>query len=363
VSSLRVRLVLATSVVVVLAVVAVGLASSRITREQFRLLERDPGGGPPRGERVEERVFVTGVNRWLLGAVVGSGILAILATALFARRILSPVEALTAAARRMERGDLAARVPEASRDELGALARAFNSMAESLERTEELRRKLVADVAHELRTPLTNIRCELEAIADGLTKPDAPALKSLLEEALLLQRLVDDLQDLALAEAGQLRLHAEAVVLGDEVQRALGLHAARAAATGVTLSTAIPPALPGARADRVRLAQVLRNLLENAVTHTPRGGHVIVSARVEGTDVAVTVRDDGTGIAPEHLPHVFDRFYRADPSRARTTGGAGLGLAIVKQLVEAQGGRVRAESMPGAGSTFTFTLPAFIESS
>jgi len=266
------------------------------------------------------------------------------------------VESLTAAARRMGAGDLSQRVRVSSTDEIGELARAFNAMAEAVERNEALRRNLVSDVAHELRTPLTNLRGQIEALEDGLLAPSADTLRSLHEEILILSRLVNDLQDLALAEAGQLPLHRGRLVLSEAVEGALASIRAGAAERGILLHAEAGPEL-AVDADRERLGQVLRNLLANALTHTPDGGRIEVTARAENGSVSIRVQDTGVGISAEQLPRVFDRFYRADSSRARASGGAGLGLAIVKQLVIAHGGTIGVESEPGRGAAFTFTIP------
>jgi signal transduction histidine kinase len=308
-------------------------------------------------ERLPAAPFILSVNRWLLLAALASGALAILLTLALSRRILGPVEALTGAVRRRGAGDLSQRVPVRSSDEIAELARAFNGMAASLEENEASRRRLLGDVAHELRAPLTNLRCQIEAIEDGLAAPDAAALKSLHEETLLMGRLVDDIQDLALAEAGRLPLHRERVDPGPALDAALLAFAPIAQERRVSLRADAEGA-PPADADPARLAQVLRNLLANAIAHTPPGGSVLLTARGEEGRVAFTVRDTGEGIAPEHLPRVFDRFYRVDGARSREAGGSGLGLSIVKQLVEAHGGAVSAESEPGKGAAFRFTLPA-----
>lgn len=352
--------------------VVTGAGGRRYTEEHvLRGVPHDlvtaPGGrgagtlyyGPPvsGGVTEEEEVFAGGLNRTLLKAGLTSAAVALVVALLLSRRVLGPVEALTRAARRMGQGDLGHRVDASSRDEVGELARAFNSMAEGLERAERLRRNMVSDVAHELRTPLTNIRCHLETLQDGLAEPTPEFVNSLHEEAMLLGRLVDDLQDLAMADAGQLKLEPRPVSVGAEAGRAAGLLRRRVDDAGLTVGLNVPPDLE-AFADPVRLGQVLRNLITNAVTHTPPGGKIEVRARRLSSEVEVCVRDTGRGIEPESLPFVFERFYRTAAARERATGGAGLGLAIVRQIVTAHGGRAWAESEAGKGTAVYFTLPS-----
>ena len=313
-----------------------------------------PAAGVERGGA--HRPFGMAFDLRLLIAAFAAALAALALSWWLSRRILEPVEALRLAARRLGRGDLSSRVTVTSADEIGELSRAFNAMAEGLARQESLRRTLMSDVAHELRTPLTNLRCQIEAIEDGLLVPTVETVRSLREEVLLLSRLVEDLQTVAVAEAGRLSLERAPVALRDLVEGAMESLTAVAAERGITLVSTVSD-LPALEADPTRIGQVLRNLLTNAATATPRGGRVEVAAEVDGHRVAVTVSDSGGGIAPEHLPHVFERFYRVDPSRARATGGAGLGLAIVKGIVEAHGGSVEARSEPGRGATFRFTLP------
>jgi signal transduction histidine kinase len=329
--------------------------------------------------------FAGAVNRALLLAAGAAGLAALLATVALSRGILGPVEELTAAALKMEKGDLSQRVAVRTNDEIGALAHAFNAMAGGLERIEQLRRHMVTDVAHELRTPLTNIRGYIEAVRDGVVAPDPKLIDSLHEEALLLNRLIDDLQDLALAEAGRLRLARRPIDIAATIESAVSALRPALAEKQLAVAVELPDDLPYADADAERVGQVLRNLLNNAVIHTPPGGAISVEAKysadcrpvlsaVEGLQIAeyaaaqsaiynlqsailVSVRDSGPGIAPEHLPLIFERFFRADAARARATGGAGLGLTIVRQLVEAHGGHVWADSAPGQGATFTFALP------
>jgi two-component system sensor histidine kinase BaeS len=230
-------------------------------------------------------------------------------------------------------------------------------MAESLEQSEAVRRQMVSDVAHELRTPLTNLRCRLEAMQDGLAASDATALRALHDETLLLSRLVEDLQLLSLADAGRLPLERQRVDLRELAAAAIAAMAPRAEADGVTLTCAGgPPAVVDC--DAARIGQVFRNLIGNALAHTPRGGSVSVAIESRDGRVWAEVRDSGEGIAPEHLSHVFDRFWRADAARTREKGGAGLGLAIVRQLVQLHGGDVTVESVPGEGATFRVALPA-----
>src|SRR5262245_14775359 len=225
--------------------------------------------------------FISAVNRSLLLAAGAAGLVALLLTAALSRRILGPVEALTTAARKMEKGDLTQRVTVRSQDEIGELGRAFNAMANGLARIEQLRRHMVTDVAHELRTPLTNIRGYLEALRDGVARPDGPLIDSLHEEALLLNRLIDDLQDLALAEAGQLRLARGPVALGVLVEGAVSALRPALADKALTIAVDLPAHLPCADADAARVGQVLRNLLNNAITHTPAGGSITVEATTD----------------------------------------------------------------------------------
>jgi signal transduction histidine kinase len=309
--------------------------------------------GPP---SVVGDSILQGLNRNLLLAAVSGGGVALVLTAVMSRGILGPVESLTAAARRMEKGDRTQRVEVRSNDEIGALAHAFNAMADSVSQSEQLRRQMVNDVAHELRTPLTNIRGYLEAVRDGVLEPKAEVINSLHEESMLLNRLVADLQELALAEAGQLKLTPQPVALVDVAERAANSVQGHLD-DGPAVVVQVPADLPLVLADPERLGQVLRNLLENASQHTPSDGTISIVAQALPEAVEVSVSDTGSGIAPEHLPHVFERFYRADASRARATGGAGLGLAIVRQLVEAHGGKIWVNSQEGAGTTFAFTLP------
>jgi signal transduction histidine kinase len=304
-----------------------------------------------------ESDFNTSVNRSLIIAVVLAGLVGLLLTYFLSRSILGPVDELIQAARAMEKGDLSQRVPVRGRGELNELARAFNAMAAGLTRLEQLRQNMVTDVAHELRTPLSNVRGYLEALRDGVVEPTPETIASVYEEAMLLNRLVDDLQELALAEAGQLTLVCQPVDIDEVIGSAVMSLRSQAIEKEINLRTDLPGELPLVEADPERLGQVLRNLVKNAIVNTPSGGEITIQARVIDSQVEVSVQDNGSGISAEHLPYVFERFYRADQSRTRSTGGAGLGLAIVKQLVEAQGGQVAIDSQVNAGTRVSFTSP------
>lgn len=298
----------------------------------------------------------SGADLRIILAVLAVLAVVVLLTVVGSQRILRPVAELTAAARRMESGKLDERVASVGDDEIGRLAHAFNSMAASLEENELERRTLTSDIAHELRTPLSNIRGYLEAIQDGVMEPTAEVVASVHEEALLLQQLVDDLQTLSLAEAGHLRLNLEPVDMAALATQVVTVHQAQAESAGVRL-VALGETVSPRPLDVVRMRQVLGNLIGNALRHTPTGGTITVSVLAEGKGLRLAVSDSGEGIAPQHLPHLFDRFYRADPSRARATGGSGLGLAIVQKLAQAQGGEVSVESTLGRGTTVTVRWP------
>ncbi|GAB3975395.1 ATP-binding protein [Plantactinospora veratri] len=300
----------------------------------------------------DDRALVVGP---LLAAAAGVAAVAIIATALLSHRVLRPIAILTAASQRLGRGDLTSRVPVRGNDEIAVLARSFNRMADSLQRGEERQRRLVADVAHELRTPLVNLRGYLEALSDGVIEPDPELFASLHEEAVLQQRIVDDLQDLALAEAGSLAYHRTAVDLAELLETCRTAHRGGADAAGVTLVVDAEPVAVHADPDRLR--QVVGNLLTNALRATAEGGEVRLTLRRSGDSAVVEVVDTGSGIAPEALPYVFDRFWRADSARGRQTGGSGLGLSIVRQILTDHGGSIRVTSQLGAGTTFTLTLP------
>lgn len=306
---------------------------------------------------VSLQILYAAIGRYFLWGVLVAIAIALIITFFLSRRILAPVKALTSAAERLGHGDFSQRIRVKDRSELGELASAFNSMTDGLERAEKLRRNLVADTAHELRTPLSNIQGYLEAIRDGVVNPDAATIDSLYEEASLLSRLIDDLQELALAEAGKLKLVRQAEDIARVINHTIAAMQAQATAKGVSLLTDLPPQLPLCDIDSHRISQVLHNLIDNAITHTPEGGTVTVAAQQQAQWVEISVTDTGEGIPAEELPNLFERFYRVDKSRARKTGGHGLGLTIAKRLVEAHGGKIEVYSEVGKGSRFAFTVP------
>jgi len=297
------------------------------------------------------------VGRFLIWGALLAIAVAFLFTFLLSRRMLAPVKALTETAKQLGQGDFSQRVQIKDKGEVGELAQAFNSMASDLERAEQMKRNMVADIAHELRTPLSNIRGYLEAVRDGIKRPDTDTIHSLEEEASLLSRLVNDLQELSLAEAGQLTLVRQEEDVATLVRQVVSAVEGRVSAKGLSLTVELPDDLPTVNIDSHRIGQVLRNLLENAIAHTGAGGTITVAARQREDCVEVDVIDTGEGIPPEDLPYIFERFYRVDKSRARATGGSGLGLTIAKRFIEAHGGSIEAYSEPDKGSTFTFTLP------
>jgi signal transduction histidine kinase len=270
---------------------------------------------------------------------------------------------MASAAARVGRGDLTGGVPVPSEDDLGRLALAFNAMTADLRRLEEHRKHMTADIAHELRTPLAVLQANLEGMLDGVVDASPERLAALHTQVRLLSRLVDDLRDLSLAQAGRLVLNRMDTDLRALVTDAVAVLLPRAQEKGVALAARLDagddlaPDVPPLSIDRDRILQVIHNLLDNAIRHTPAGGSVAVSLGVTGQEVHLAVHDTGPGIPPEEVDRVFERFYRLDASRARASGGTGLGLSVVKSLVDAHGGRVWVESVPGKGSTFTVALP------
>jgi signal transduction histidine kinase len=312
-------------------------------------------------------MFISGHDLAMLGLLLFfAGLMAVFFALALADSIAGGVRAVAGAAGRMAAGDLAARADVASRDEVGALADAFNTMAVRLEAAAErqrdaeaARRHLVAAVSHDLRTPLASIRAMVEAINDGVVSDGETVgryMRTIAGEVERLSGLISDLFELSQLDAGALELRLERGSLHDLISDTLRSLGAQAAHRGVRLAGAVDRALPAVRMDPARLQRVLDNLIVNALRHTPPGGTVEIRAEPDGAGVCVTVEDTGEGIPPGDLPRVFEPFYRGDGSRPRA-GGAGLGLTIARGIVELHGGRIWVESRPGQGATFRFTLP------
>jgi signal transduction histidine kinase len=315
--------------------------------------------GSPAGE------FLASVNQAIISSAIIAGIIALVLGALLFFQITAPLRQLRKAATAITNGDLNQRVTIHTRDEFGELGSTFNKMAESLSNIESQRQHLMADVAHELRTPLTAIQGTLEAMQDGVLPLDEEQIAALHAETTLLNRLIGDLRLLSLAETGQLKMELQKVYPNELIDQVVERMKPQVAQKGIRLESDIQDNPPKLWLDPDRINQVMNNLISNALRYTPENGVITIqtSYQSNANSFLVSITDTGSGIDPENLPFVFDRFYRADKSRTRSSGGSGLGLAIVKQLVEAHGGEVRAESpifadgkKPGYGTRISFTL-------
>ena len=269
-----------------------------------------------------------------------------------AATLARPVRQLIEAAENIQRGDYTTRVQERGPREVRSLSRAFNAMTERLQQSETERRRLLADVTHELRTPLTVIQGNIEALIDGVHPADEAHFRAILDDTQVLSRLIDDLRTISVAEAGALSLHRETTDVAELVRDVVASFGATASGQGVRIDTRVTLGVTTAEIDPIRVREVLSNILANALRYTPAGGAIEVTVTPFERDIAVSVHDSGAGIAPDVLPHVFDRFTRATDSP-----GAGLGLAIAKSFVAAHGGTITADSAPGQGTTIRFTLP------
>jgi signal transduction histidine kinase len=309
------------------------------------------GEGPPE--------FVIGLAGILFLAALMVGSSGIVFGVLMSRSLTAPLNNLAEAAKSISTRDLSQRVEEKGSDEMIAVSRSFNEMVTDLEQAEQLRRNLLADVAHELRSPLTVLRGNLRAILDDVFPCDNNEIARLYEHTRFLSRLVNDLHELAQAEAKQLPLDLQETDLVQLLTNTGDTFRLDAEARQIALHTDLSADLPPIQVDAARLRQVLQNLLANALRHTPSGGAITIGAKPDTDVVCLTVSDTGEGISPDHLPHIFDRFYRTDPARTRDKGGAGLGLAITRAIVEAHGGRISADStgIAGEGTTFIIELP------
>ena len=311
------------------------------------------GNAPPLGPREEQ--FLEAINRALLVSALGAAAIALALAVFLARNLTRPLRALTTAMRGVAGGDLKQRVVVTSQDELGELAHAFNAMSADLDRLTQSRRQMTADIAHDLRTPLTVIGGYIESMHDGVLKPTQERLGLIQTEVQRLQRLVEDLRTLSQADAGELRLNCEPIALAGLLISTAQSYRPLADKQGITIKTEIADDLPQVNADPDRLAQVLGNCVTNSLRYTPAGGEILFRAWLDKRDVFVAVQDSGQGIAPDALPHIFDRFYRADSARAQGDE-SGLGLAIAKSIIEAHGGEILAESVAGQGTMIKIRL-------
>jgi len=316
-----------------------------------------PADGGARDPYSPEDAFLARVNQAIVFGALGATVIALALGVLLARAISRPVKELTEATQRVAHGELGHQVPVRTRDELGELAVSFNQMSADLATSNQLRRQMTADVAHELRTPLSVILGYSEALSDGKLQGKPAIYDAMYGEAQLLSHLVDDLRTLSLADAGELTLNRSLLSAGECIERTAASQTELAAQRGIRLEVQTGPDLPLVDVDRERIAQVLANLVSNALRYTPEGGVITLSAEAAGDRVLLRVSDTGPGIEPQHLPFVFKRFYRADDSRL-SNGESGLGLAIARSLVEAHGGTIQVESVVGQGAMFTVALPA-----
>lgn len=303
------------------------------------------------------QMFLHATHRSLIWATLATLALAVILSFLLTRKVLTPLSQMTGITRRIAAGDYSAQVKTSSRDEVGQLAAAFNQMAASLQRVEHLRKGMVIDVAHELRTPLTNIRGYIEALRDGVVAPSKETLDSLHEEMLRLVNLVEDLLQLARADASKGTLHLQKTNLQELASRVLEIYRGEFSTKQINLQADLSHVKAPIMADPEKLSQIFRNLTQNASQYTPQRGRVRISAERLPGRIRMTFANTGEGIPEQDLPFIFERFYRGEKSRSREHGGAGIGLAIVKELVEAHGGEVGADSTP-AETHVWFTLPA-----
>jgi signal transduction histidine kinase len=319
-----------------------------------------PGAGSGRGMMEDLFAnFQASFNDALLLSLTIATLAAVSVSILLSRGVVSNVQSITNASKKISKGHYSGRVPVESQDELGQMAESFNLMAENLEQVESMRTQLIADVSHELRTPLTYIQGAMEALQDGVLPSSNETFEQVHQEAGRLSRLVDDLQELSRIEAGAINLDMQPSQIENLIQASIKRFSSSANKKNISLQVRQPDNLPAVIMDDARITQVLTNLVSNAIQYSPQGGKVLISVNLERDEMEISISDSGIGITPEHIPHIFTRFYRVDKSRSRQSGGgSGIGLTIAKSLVEAHHGRIWVVS-PGVlgGSTFTFTLP------
>lgn len=354
------RLLLAQSLVLLAGAATVWIVAAVVGPPLFREHLHRAGVPAMSSEQMHAEEAYTYATAISIGvALAVSALAALVVTWYFSRRVQRSVAEVSTAAAAVADGRYDSRVSSPGLgDDFDSLASAFNQMASRLESVEATRRRLFGDLAHEIRTPVSVLEAYLEAVEDGVKTLDRETITMLRDQTRRLVRFSDDVAALAQAEEGQASIAATSVDAAALIESAIGAVSDRYAAKGIALTTSIESDLPTVWADPHRLGQVLGNLLDNALRHTASGGRVDVTAKSDRSELVVAVSDDGDGITADHLPHLFERFYRVDAARDREHGGAGIGLAIAKALVEAHDGRITANSRgPGTGATFTITLP------
>lgn len=349
---------------IILGAVALPIASNRFVMEQEQIEVYSSGTSTQLIEQEVETTTTTNFQTALLTGLIVAGIVAVIGAGgiswFLSRRMLRPIQNIAAASQTIAAGHYDLTIPVQQQDELGELAAHFNTMATALHTIETSRKQLLADVSHELKTPLASIKGYMEGLQEGVIEPAPATFRLIYQEAVRLQRLVHDLEIVSQAEAGITDLHPVPLKITDLITGVRDHLAMQFESKGVALNILHSPAL--LCADRDRLTQVLMNVMGNALQYTPSGGTVKIEVGEAADEMHITISDTGIGIAAEHLPHIFQRFYRVDRSRARTSGGSGIGLTIARQYVEAHGGRIEVESGGvNQGSCFYITLPKFRE--
>ncbi|GAB4446100.1 MAG: ATP-binding protein [Anaerolineae bacterium] len=363
-SSFGWKLLISYVVVIAVGVLTLAVAAEAVTPTAFNrhmLGMQEMMGGQMGMSRMADDLYYNfrrAFTEALLWGTLLAAFTAVVVSVFVSRRVVTPIRQMMQASRRIANGDYHERVQELGMDELGQLAGSFNQMAASLEQTESMRRELIGNVAHELRTPLTNIKGYMEGLMDGVLPPEPETYQLVYREADRLQRLVNDLQELSRVESGAIALHRQSLPVRGLLEQTVARLRPQFEEKEVTLSLDVAANLPPVLADEDRVGQILLNLVGNALQYTPGGGAVAITAAQAQDRVEINIQDSGIGIPAEHLPHLFDRFYRVDKSRSRAGGGSGIGLTIARHLVEAHSGHIWALSDgPGQGSTFGFSLP------
>ncbi len=362
-NSLSFRLSLAFLVVSAAGIGLAAILAYRAGNSQLNTFITHMGGmGGMMGQPVTKARddYLNGISGYLWAGGAAGVVLSLALGWIFSRQVVRPLDSIAEAAHKVSEGDLEHKIETKGYGEIQDLGTSFNNMAATLRRDRDLRRNMIADIAHELRTPISVLQGNIEGMIDGVLPDNRETLDILHGETLELARLVEDLRTLSLAETGQLKFDFQPINLGKLSSRVADSFKAVAATRRINIDVEVQAGEYSVSADADRTAQVLRNLIDNSLKYSQSGGNIEVKVIAGKENVIVSVADHGKGILSDNLPMVFERFYRVDQSRSRSTGGSGLGLAIAKQLIQAQGGQIRAESKVGQGSVFSFSLPKTI---